>query len=371
MEQLRLKDSNSFVTVKPLVENTIFSIVKNIADVEKITTKLFKYDIKTAYLNNLIALYSKSPYAFAGSCNEIIFSSVTFEPLCVPPRILAEIPVIMTPDYTITKINDGTMVNLYYNAGQWYLSSAHSYDIGDKYFMGNKNYCEMFYESLPADFIAKTGCVLTESKRLNFSNLSSEYSYTFIFHHPNVHIIGDHGIWQVQSVNLKTLEVSYNYFDTIPMQETVKVIDNTSLYGYICRNGKYDFIIRSPFLNFLRNAVYTVPKNVELNHNNRYQYIVTRAYMTPIYRDYFKSLSPVAEMYEKIENLISDVTAAVINIMKPKTNVVFDEKIVEIAKKIIGSITDQEMFKQVGSKDVQSVISDYCNNAAFAHFYIV
>lgn len=368
LEQLRL---NNFITVKSLPKHTIFTIIKTIADVEKITSKLYKYDVKTAYFNNLIALYSKSPYDFAGSCNEIIFSSITFEPLCVPPRILAEIPVIMTPDYTITKINDGTMVNLYYNAGQWYLSSAHSPDIGDKYFMGNKNYCEMFYESLSVDFISKTGCELTESKRLNFSNLSSDYSYTFIFHHPNVHIIGEHGIWQVQAVNLKTLEILYNYFDTIPMQENVKEIDGTSLYGYICRNGKYDFIIRSPFLNFLRNAVYTIPRNIDIDHNNRYQYIVTRAYMTPIYRDYFKSLSPVAEMYEKIESLISDVIAAVINIIKPKSSVVFDTKIVEIAKKIISSITDQEMFKQVGSKDVQSVISDYCNNASFAHFYIV
>lgn len=368
--KIELLELDQFISVNTLQKIDIYAIVKKLADVEKITTILYKYDIKTAYLNNFIALYSKVPHGFAGACNEIIFSSITFEPICIPPRLLGETPAELTPDYVITKINDGTMVNLYFNAGQWYLSSAHSYDIGDKLYMGNKNYYEMFYDSLMPEFIIKTDCRL-ENKRLKFGNLSNEFSYTFIFHHPNIHIVGEHGIWQVQTVNLKTREINYNYFDSIPMQERAFVLDKSSPYGYICRNGEYDFILRSEYLNFIRHAVYTFPRNVELDHTNRYKYIVTRAYMTPLYRSYFKTLLPVAEEYEKIEELISNVVGAVIYTIKPKSSAItYSPEILAIAKKIIDSLPDKDMFRQIGSKDVQSVVSDYCNNAAYAHYYI-
>jgi hypothetical protein len=395
MEELNITNCNideiDEISIKKL---SIYDFMK-LKSIDKITPLLAKFGIKIAFqpanteyscpIFSVYAVESKNElpifyYDFKYDCNSIVFSSETFEPLLIPPRILSETIMTNIEGYNITKINDGTMFSIYnYGTDVWNIATAHNYDIADKYFMGPLNYVEIIHESFKQypQFYVESGCNL-ENGHLTFT-LDKGYCHTFIFHHANFHPVGTHGVWQVQSVNLKTKDVVHDYFNSLPCQERVafkdfnEMFENLELseYGFILRNGKTDFIIRNNHLNFLRTAIYTTPY---IHHMKRMDFILFRAYLVPRFRTEMRKYINLDEKYKQFQDCIDKVVYTMVRLIRPKSTGINmtkpDGVVAVVAQNIINAITETEFVKQIGNRDVKSIIYDFSTNPSFALYFV-
>ena len=357
--------------------------------INDIVTKFALY-VKNEYNTNLIL--PNKYYKFNDSCNELIFNEV-FKPIAIPPRILYseyksnEVDELIKQDnYIITKINDGTMITLYFD-GMWQLSTVHKMDIGDVYFMGNKCYYELFYDCIMRfcpEFARRTNIEITNGLKLD---LDRNCSYTFIFHHKNFHPCDQDGIWQVQCVNTHTLE--FFTLPDVPCQEAiyVKSLDelksylNTdySKFGFILRsrNLEYrDIIIRSEHLDFIRNVFYSSKLNYRgVDHTNRYLFLVINAYLTPEVREKIRAILNVEYEFAAIKKYIDIAVTTTMLILKSENyGVKLNKptgKIAEIIEHIIDKIGIQDLKKKCSDISVSSIFRDYLSNNSLAYEYML
>jgi len=413
IQNIKLKDLtiNHEVYIKilnifDLVNHTYDTKLSQFNNIEKLRGVLdsLKSGIKMSYdppIDNIVskfALYVKNPAPeqkycrFNDSCNELIFDE-NFKPLSIPPRILHDVydsnevdQLLKSNNYIITKINDGTMVTLYFDKfiNRWLLSTVHKMDIGDSYFMGNKCYYELFYECINKfcpEFASRTKIQFVQNT-LNL-DLDINCSYTFIFHHKNFHPCDQDGIWQVQCMNLLTLcpfilpDVSCQECVYITSLDELKSYLTHTKFGFILRSKSleyHDIIIRSSHLDFLRNVFYSAKLNCRgIDHKNRYIFLLFVAYLTPDIREKVRTLINVEKEYALIKKYIDQVVATAMLIIKSEGYSVKINKptgkIADIIDVMIDKIGIQELKKYSTNATFISILRDYLSNVSLAYEY--
>ena len=196
---------------------------------------------------------------------------------------------------TITKIIDGTCVNVYFFDGRWHIATKNAYDLSRKKWIGPLTSAEVFYKVSPDDFRNEVGLSLTENKRLSFAALDKQYSYNFIIRESRYNPFNPHqeGIYfnnmtQVQDDNSIT-EIYENPFYSIPslervyfagVEELIESLEGSMRrregFGYIIRPDAGDQImIQSRLFQQIQFHAYRF-LNKGLNNNNRENYRILR-----------------------------------------------------------------------------------------------
>jgi len=112
--------------------------------------------------------------------------------------------------YDILQVNEGTTVNLYWleTESSWRISTARAYDLTDKK-RGSMTYKEMLND------------ILGDSAEKFYKLLNTKHCYTFGFKHENSHPFREghskqiNKLWFIQSVDLNTHEVNYEFKNDI------------------------------------------------------------------------------------------------------------------------------------------------------------
>lgn len=145
--------------------------------------------------------------------NGLVLEAPEWKPLVIPPQapvsnVLTKIvnKALSQNKYDIYYIEDGTVVNLYFNQrnNAWTLSTLKGIDVNNLVF-NNLSYKVMF------DEVMIKNNIIVDSF---YSSLNKECSYTFGFKHPDLHPFMEgkgepiYKIWFIQRTNTKTKLVS-------------------------------------------------------------------------------------------------------------------------------------------------------------------
>lgn len=343
---------------------------------EMLRADLETHGIRMVYTDKLFTLslmkeVGEQSRMLRSRCNGIIFSTETFKPLCVPPKNVMEFSGEKDLNgYKIKKVQDGTVVNLYWASNKWNIATTHSFDISKKHFMGPLTYAEIFVELLKKYKSFESCKVVDGSVSVD---LDKNFSYTFILHWKDFHPVGEDGVWQIHTYNLKTLDKFEIFFPDIPILEEVESINVPSEYGFILRwNGveRDDIIIRSPLMDFIKHTFYTIPADINrrLDHTNRFKYLMMRAYLSPDIRDKVKNLIDVAKLFDEFNSLITGVIYSMICLArKEPDNTEYKTK----AKIVLDRLDINAFVYRIGNRDVKSIIEDYIQNPSFAYLYTI
>ncbi len=364
-------------------------------------------------------------------CNGVVVDAATWQPLSVPPRAFARSPSHRAVDqhlaagrYTMVRASDATVATLYHWNMTWCVSTNNGYDVSGLKWMGGLTYAEILFELLGRvpDFVAATGMTLDveAGNRLGFEGLDTGRCYTVGFRHHNFHPLRSdpEGIWNIQSVDLKTLERSSTLglpgiacqppleippdstFESISqslagsLDDAVAVIgsdceakSDSFVYGYILRAadpastpGCADVLIESDLLQTVRRLMYNRPpmRDAEsLDHDGRQLYHALRAYLTPADRTLFVALFPdLCPQFKRIADFVSAVVSGVVMLARqrrmsggrdsPATTRL--QTIVAMFLDLI--LRDAPQF-DVGSKDAINVIKAYVVQPVYAATYLV
>lgn len=282
-------------------------------------------------------------------------------------------------EYSISKIVDGTTFSLYpwmhSKFGPiWMMASTNSYDLTNCLFMGELTYGEIFMDLLKnyPMFVDKYGIKLTTFddgvKYFTSSpELSRSFSYTFIMHHHNLQPIGEDGIHYVGSYSLVKYNMIENIYEIPGIQKTPDIDPSKSVYGYILRHPtRPDIILRSPFMDFLRVNIYTLPQG--LTHLNRLEFIFMRSYLNPHIREYMRKIYPdVIERYVKYEVFIKEVIDAVVGTLQSSNTMVeFNHKYSKVAARIITENKLEQYLKKVIDSKIYDIICDMVIDPKFS-----
>jgi hypothetical protein len=189
-----------------------------------------------------------------------------------PPALSTRVKVgqaLKRGDYTIYKINDGTIVTLYWCADKWCIGTAKSTDVSAHTWLSDRTFSELLYECLGA------------YPEFNIDNLSKSYCYTVGFRHHDIHplITDPQCAWLVQARDLTNLAV-VDVDIGLPQQEVVNVTykdmqynnitamsnylrTGVAHYGYILRDktgALSDVMLSSSLLTFVNQVIYRLPK---------------------------------------------------------------------------------------------------------------
>jgi len=252
--------------------------------------------------------------------------------------------------YELIKIIDGTLVTIYNNehpiyGSIWCISTANGYDVSFIRWMGPKTYAEIIYELMIVypEFVEQSGLSIEHDKlcigdtRLEFRNLDKSQHYSFIIRTHNFHPLyqDPEGIWFIDQscsgiesstpiklpgqtkYSIRDFKIKYSIKGNLTIDRIESIINtilpdssgNTNKnihYGYMLQSKKHitgdvidtcnlNIMIDSNLLKRVRDAIYKYPSSIirdSLNHNNRTEYFVMKAFLTPINHVEFLSLFP-------------------------------------------------------------------------------
>lgn len=285
---------------------------KNENDISKLRSFLFKNYIKTVieehndddkdfrimFIGNRFKSDFNNPISF--ECNGIIFKYdrelSEFKAVLIPTQLFnnqklikSEInKFIVDKSYTIHKVYDGTILNIYYYNNNWRLSTNKAYDSTDLLFINNKTYMDFFNE------------LVEQYKDFSFDKLDKNKCYSVCFktkeYHPFIEnkYTNNEKIIFIQSVNInkfneeQVLEINTREDIGFPISEEIenndlninklyktlnnelnrfkknnKKADYMPIYGYILRCSNYkktknysNILLESNLLSKIRNFVY-------------------------------------------------------------------------------------------------------------------
>lgn len=274
--------------------------------------------------------------------NGLLFDTQTKEILVLPsPRFNKRVKLTDVSkhlsDYKAYKIQDGSVVNLYYDEPnqRWAMSSANGWDVSNYFWLGNKTYEEAFNE-----------CV-RQYPEFSFDKLNKKFSYSVGFRHHEFHpLLNDpQSAWFIQSCDLEklnngTLSINYNDNIGIPLQTQITVTDQmiddlksalarylanpspqSINYGYILRsdNGRFsNVILESTLLEKIRMLMYNIPKKIEGLDTpvKRIEYNILKAHGSED-RYNFQYLFPqYKQRYEYYDTTITRIATRVVATLK-------------------------------------------------------
>jgi hypothetical protein len=380
------------------------SDVNNLITICNLYNLCFNYEKNTTDVINKIILRLKknitnAPPLLYYHCNGLVIDTIRWKVLSVPPVAFnkkANIETIDVSKYDVIKVIDGTVVTLYYDK-KWCISSCNGYDVSQYYWMGTLTYAEIIYdliERLHPEIIDKLGISLSNSDTIYFDKLDQSYSYTIGFRHHNFHpLIKDpEVIWNIQHVNLRTLEVFYdNGLDGIKNQEIIndfKMKDITTTtqselhYGYILRTknaNKYpSILLDTPLLRKIKKNIYTYPSNTirqYITHENRYDYVIIKNYFNKFERNEILQLYPqFAEKYKLYSKCINDTIRCMLLMLKNKLS--NDNKPINVHPAI--HILANSLIKHIAkfeemdpyNENTESVLKDYIMNVEYSVLFL-
>jgi len=290
-------------------------------------------------------------------CNGVVISSLG-RVLAYPPPAFTE---CLSKDvnkkmaenfYDIYRVDDSTIVTLYYWDTKWAIASSKGYDVSTLRWIGKRTYAEVIYDlavRLYPGFVEATGISL-ENGRLSFKNvLEVSKSYTIGFRHHDFHPL------KADAENLKVLAIAdletlqfdndarlpfigfqERILESFASLDEIKAANHDALanavtaadsyfetgaianfnYGYILRakDRSESVLIASNLLATMRKIYAAPPRELssELRPENRFEYSVARAYLTITDKNDFISLfkdwKPRFDAYDElIENICSTI----------------------------------------------------------------
>jgi hypothetical protein len=382
------------------------------------------------HLNNLVVrrvlLTSDRNHADFNSqlvreCNGVVLEYPTWKVLSVPslmfnPRFkLAQI-VSNLSKYTVTYINDGTTVTLYWDSAssKWCVASSNGFEVNNYKWIGEATYESAIHE-------VATSC------NFSFDSLDKNRCYTIGFRHHDFHPLrtDPQRLWFVQSVNLnsvnegKSCKPEFTTDCGIPMQTEVafpldgsKPIDwmlsknAESLtryftttkrggdstvpeihYGFVLRgdNGANSgVVLESSLLKRVRRLMYNLPKNRYTNvvpetSEERLEYNILRAYLGYDTKYNFINLFPqFTPQYKKYDKLFNSVVSTIFNALRNRNvraNLVaksqqgkLDSKVDILALQFIPYIEKDVPINTFDSQ-VSGVIQDFITDPNYIDLY--
>lgn len=384
--------------------------------------------------------------ALLSECNGVIVDADTWQPLSVPPRAFVRSPPHATVNrhleadlYDVIVTNDATVVTLYpwspdgADSVVWCLSSGNGYDVSALRWMGELTFAETLFsllERIP-EVVETTGARLVrgvlgpDDVRLEFDSLDAGRCYTVGFRHHNFHpLVEDpEGVWNIQSVELKSLAASREVgvpglpqqvvvddvreFLGLAPEAPVRVADLLAWsegalsaaeaaiaaedgkaqfnYGLILRSrdpaktpGCSDVLLESDLLRAVKRSVYGRPSHREasaVSHKNRLEFQALRAYLSPSERAGFIALFPrlqprFARFAEFIGNLVRAVTLRARGrkldmLDRPPTS-----QVQALAETLLRHIESNVSRFDVASPEATNIITAYVVQPSYASLYL-
>lgn len=341
----------------------ITKLISSLSDksLYNIHTTLYKYGILSIFENNgsRIVFYLSKNKRFEEldklklECNGLVFDINNMRPIVIPqcsPRSSFNQSVINfhieNNTYDILYMEDGTVINLYWwqPMNEWRISTNKSYDITDQKWVSN-TYREVLH------------IILGENVIKFYELLDKTRTYTFGIKYDDAHPFRDNDIiknkiWFIQSVNLYTLEKTFDFKNDINIHNQ-KFVENdfniknihTNLYhaldnyiktrknplfGYILRSKNYDItqtysnvFLESTLLQKIRHMCYhmslvNISKNMNYNKN---LFIIINAYLNINTRDVFITLFPhFTQTFIKLDSIIDNLSEQIVKYSKNQNN---------------------------------------------------
>lgn len=311
--------------------------------------------------------------------------------------------ILKGDDYTLTKIVDGTVVNLYNHNGVWNLATTTAFDNTFKKWVGEESYAQVFYRVAGPAFREEVGMTLNQEGRLEFSNLDATSSYNFIIrdHRFNPFSLDKEGLTFVNQMcvdqdNFVTEELTCP-FTSVAIQEVVdqKFKNVTELtnslksalpdgvsgksfnYGYILHQnaaGEPSIMIRSALMERIKYHAYEFHPRIkeELNEMNREKYRVLKNVLHKQHYEEFLALFPqYKEQHKAIIDALKTIEDIIVKKMK-NTNANLDQypdHLVKLAKKIYESISTRENLSSIKYNQT-SLITDLIYNNFYTALYL-
>ena len=372
-------------------KNTMVSEVPNVPplviDQTRLITRVILCDNKNKRASN--ALWNE--------CLGVIIDTINWKVLSVPSNSLLYRPSkdvvnkrLKRQDYDIMPIIDGTSLTLYNwdhpeIGSMWSLASRNGYDVSTLKQRGSKTYSELvfdLFERFYPEFVASTGMSLLADKHLAFESLSKQSCYTFIFRHHDQHpVIADaEGIWQVQSVNLKTMQKTQGAGlgpnsppgqSSIPSNASMTFNDfagNNSGYGFIlhCRKGPGpDIVIESQRLLDIKKLVYNVPKD-NAEPEEIVKYAAFRAYLmgSPNREKFTKYYPEWISIFHSIREFVVSTAHTVISAIR-NPDLTRTQLITDIIQHIEDTPACAELITNIND-ETHAILVDIIMNTRFA-----
>ncbi len=289
--------------------------------------------------------------------------------------------------YKVYKIQDGTVINLYYFRSKWLMATSKGYEVNDFKWMSNRTYQEIFDE------------LMENYPEFQYEKLDKGKCYTIGFRHNDHHIFlkDPSKMWFIQSVNTKTLEVNTSEDVGLPCQEVETILfdelehnvanaysqfkaNGNITYGYVLRSEfgettkHCNLIVESDLLTKIRQMVYNVSTHTKqfVNHENIELYTTLRNYLNYETRGQFSILFPQFkdrfEFYSKeIENIVSEILL-VIRTKNRKVNKKLTPKtqLVNLLSSAVGNFFKFNSY----DKDTRRAINDFICDPKFVRAYL-
>lgn len=245
-------------------------------------------------------------YCKTSGYNGVIIDTDERKIICFPPKMLQNLEISWSDKMTIHKAEDGTLINLYFWDGKWNISTTKSFYSNEYHWIGEKTYQEIFDG-------------FCEQYEIDMEQLDKSKSHTIGFKHLDFHPFKpENKMWYICSNNLGDMQfVDDGYLSEIlPKQEMcnkmsknqIKKLTNNALneyinhgivfYGFIIRHEDFnqpDIFVESSLMEYIRlNMYYKPPKSIVryVNHTNRINYFIVKAYMNYLDNNIFLKLFP-------------------------------------------------------------------------------
>lgn len=257
--------------------------------------------------------------------------------LVMPPRTLTtkynkRKLISNIKSYTISPMNDGTIISLYYYDNKWRISTTRGYDMGPNKWLSTKTYDEII-------------AIVLAKYDISFDELDSSSYYTIGFHHPEYHpFVNDITAWSINFVDESKKgigklpqQLSVTFPKNFTNEQIFNALQNNNYgamanyitsgkihYGYILRYNDSNILLESDLFQNIKYIYYKHPKifnerNTEninkqlLDPTTRNLFVALRAYMNPEKKYVALSLfSHFKELYSSFDEMISEAALNVL-----------------------------------------------------------
>lgn len=280
--------------------------------------------------------------------NGVVYDVDTHKVLCVPASACNYKPRMnLVIDHfdrmKVYKIQDGTVVNLYWYGDRWCMGSANGYDISEYRWMGPNTYREEFnavvakYPAFSFDKLDRGNTYVVGFRCAAFHPLKTDPAKAwFIAAYSNAtfkEVAADVGIpaqEEVVAVGKDGNEKLEWLLNECSESYKVYCADRTRHnYGYIVR-GPFDpcgessnVLFESALMKKIRKLMYNLPKKSPvahlINNTNRLEFNVLKAYLTYHIRGEFIALFPDYDpLYKKYGKFITNVIELMVKCYRNK-----------------------------------------------------
>jgi hypothetical protein len=247
-------------------------------------------------------------------------------------------------EYTVTEINDGTTIGIYWYNNAWVIRTLNGFDVGE--YQWN---CVGTYSSILAE-------VMNEYKDFSFERLEKNKCYTIGIKHSSLHPFKEGRLdhikraWFIQSVDVQKVTNQRGSFDNaisktddigIPIQTSISTISMVDImtkksnayrnfnetgevfYGVILASRYESIMIQSDLFDHIKNIFYISNFNKCINsggyHRQNYLILNTCFNANNVNRDKFRCLFPQFDnIVLRFEKIMVELVEAMINRLEGK-----------------------------------------------------